>query len=124
MELEPCRALRQSGHYAQAVANLEQLLSQRQHDPGVRFELAETLMMQGYYRRSLDFLDKYPVAETEQVCRTIYLLRMLRCCVACLVEGKFHENVRRADLLYRAWRDDAQSEVAVRENVGTASAST
>ena len=111
------RALCEDGHYNQAVVGFETLLEAEGTNLSISIELAETRMLQGYYNKCFDAIKLGLESHREKHGSLYWAAQILKCCVVCLVSGRFREHLAEARLAYNAYLSDSSSAVANRVNV-------
>ena len=98
--LEEGKRLRSLGYYGEAVA----IFSRAAESPTTRleviFELGETLLLQGYYSRALEILDKALCDAKATEDTFLPPTQMLRCCIAAIVTAKLKTCVKDAEQVY------------------------
>lgn len=105
------KRLQSLGFYGQAVAIFSQVAESHTGRLEVIVELGETLLLQGYYSRALETLDKALCVVKDTGDTFLPAAQMLRCCVAAIVTAKIRTYVDEAERIYNGLKKEEPSEV-------------
>ena len=109
--IQRVRELRYHGLYADAAGKLEESIQGLGPDIRLVVELSETLLVQGFFRRTVEVLDKYLAlydAHSDLVAASGQLVRYFS---RFYVTSQFKESLDQVESIYNDYIGGAQSEV-------------
>jgi tetratricopeptide (TPR) repeat protein len=105
------KRLQSLGFYGQAVAIFSRIAESHTTRLEVIFRLSETLLLQGYYSRALEIIDKALCGVKDAEDTFLPATRMLRCCVAAIVTAKIKTCLNEAERIYNGLSKENALEV-------------